>query len=70
MVGFARWCAAVRATRPRGTRRSLANPTARLLGIFARCDRVAVLDATCASVDDLRLIHGTLVAPARRRGCR
>lgn len=70
VLGFARWRAAVRATRPRSSRRSLANPTARLLGVFARCDRVAVLDAPCASVDDLRLIHGTLVAPARRRGCR
>jgi len=70
VVEFAKWRAAVRARRPRGTRRSLANPTAGLFAIFSRCDRVAVVGAACAAVDDLRLIHGTLVAPGRRRGCR
>ncbi|MBA4378665.1 MAG: hypothetical protein C0395_08475, partial [Gemmatimonas sp.] len=70
MLGYERWRAAVRAARPRGARRSLTNPTARLLAIFARHERVAVLDVPCDSVADLQLIHGTLAAPARRRGCR
>lgn len=70
VVEYERWRAAVQATRPRGTRRSLTNPTARLLAVFTRHELVAVLDVPCGSVDDLRLIHGTLAAPARRRGCR
>lgn len=70
VLEFERWRAAVGSARPRGARRSLTNPTARLLAIFARHERVAVLDVRCDSVDDLRLIHGTLAAPARRRGCR
>jgi superfamily I DNA/RNA helicase len=70
VVRFDRWRTAVLATRPRGVRRSLVNPTVRLLAIFSRHDRVAVLDVPCTSVDDLRLVHGTLAAPPHRRGCR
>ena len=70
VLGYEKWRCALRSARPRGTRRSLANPTARLLAIFARHERIAVLDVTCDSIDDLQLIYGTLAAPARRRGCR
>jgi superfamily I DNA/RNA helicase len=70
VLGYEKWRRSVRSARPRGTRRSLTNPTARLLAIFARHERVAVLDVTCDSIDDLQLIYGTLAAPARHRGCR
>ncbi|MDO9170338.1 MAG: ATP-dependent helicase, partial [bacterium] len=70
VVRYEKWRAAVAASRPRGVRRSLINPNAKLLATFSRHDRVAVLDVPCDAVDDLRLVHGTLAAPAHRRGCR
>ncbi|MDO9171222.1 MAG: hypothetical protein Q7W29_05245, partial [bacterium] len=43
VVRYEKWRAAVAASRPRGVRRSLINPNAKLLATFSRHDRVAVL---------------------------
>ncbi len=68
-----RWAAllrAVRAARAGGTvRSSLANPAARLLRVFSRHARVAVLEVACRTSEDLRLLYGYVVEPGHRRGC-
>lgn len=70
VVRFRRLAAAVAAARPRGsTRSSLRNPAAGLLALYAQHPRVAVLEAPCRTVHDLRLLHGYVVEPAFRRGC-
>lgn len=71
VLAFARLAAAVAAARGRGgSRSSLKNPAAGALALFAKHPCLAVLDVPCRSVADLRLIHGYLVEPAFRRGCR
>jgi hypothetical protein len=70
VIRFRCLAAAVAAARPRGgARSSLKNPAARLLGLYAKHPRVAVLEVPCQTVDDLRLIHGYLIEPAFRLGC-
>lgn len=58
-----------RARRPGGGRSSLANPASRVLGLFDRHPRLAVLGIPCGTADDLRLVYGYLLEPAFRRGC-
>lgn len=50
-------------------RSSLANPAAAWLDRLARTPRIALLDAACRTVADLRRVYGYLVEPAYRRGC-
>jgi superfamily I DNA/RNA helicase len=70
VIRFRRLAAAVAAARPRGgARSSLKNPAARLLALYAKHPRVAVLEVPCQTVHDLRLIHGYLIEPAFRLGC-
>lgn len=70
VLRYPRFLKAVLTTRRGGTgRSSLANPAARLLALFARRKRVAVLAVACRTVEDLQLLYGYVVAPAYRNGC-
>lgn len=51
-------------------RSSLRNPAAGILTIYARHAAVAVPDACCATLDDLRILYGYVLEPAFRAGCR
>ena len=71
VLSFARLARLAAAARPAGgLRSSLANPAAGLLDIYARHPQVAVLGVVCRTVADLQLIHGFLLEPAFRAGCR
>lgn len=52
------------------TRSSLRNPAAGILAIYRRHQAVAVPDARCSTVDDLRILYGYVLEPAFRAGCR
>jgi DNA helicase-2/ATP-dependent DNA helicase PcrA len=70
VVHFQRLRAAILRARTVGSvRSSLANPAARVLSIFARHARIAVLDVSCRTVEDLALLHGYVVEPAFRHDC-
>ncbi len=70
VVSGARFLDAVAAAQAAGAeRRSLDNPAAGWLAVFARHRRVAVLGVPCRTLADLRRIHGYLLEPAYRRGC-
>jgi len=71
VVGADAFVAAVAAARSAGTsRRTLANPAARWLGLLDRTPRLAVVGLSCTGLADLRAIHDYLIEPAARRGCR
>jgi superfamily I DNA/RNA helicase len=70
VLRYRRLAAAVsRARRPGGGRSSLANPAARLLDLFVRQARLAVVEVPCVTPDILQLLYGYLLEPAYRRGC-
>ena len=70
VIGGRHFARVVRRAQAAGTvRRTLANPAARWLALFARHQRLAVLDVPCATVSELQQIHGYLVEPALRRRC-
>jgi superfamily I DNA/RNA helicase len=70
VLRFERLARQAAALRPEGAARSsLRNPAARMLATYAQHPRVAVLDVTCRTVDDLRLLLGLVVEPAFRAGC-
>ncbi|MBK7771638.1 MAG: ATP-dependent helicase, partial [bacterium] len=70
VLRFERLARRAAALRPEGAARSsLRNPAGRLLAAYAQHPRVAVLDVTCRTIDDLRLLLGLVVEPAFRAGC-
>lgn len=61
----------VRTARSVGTARSsLENPAAGILAVYACHEAVALPDAQCETVDDLRILYGYVLEPAFRAGCR
>jgi DNA helicase-2/ATP-dependent DNA helicase PcrA len=70
VVQFHRLRASILRARAVGSvRSSLANPAARVLSVFARHSRIAVVDVSCRTVEDLALLHGYVVEPAFRHDC-
>ncbi len=70
VLRFPRLRSAILGARAVGSvRSSLANPAAKVLAVFSRHARIAVLDVSCRSVADLALLHGYIVEPAFRRDC-
>ncbi|MBK8167468.1 MAG: ATP-dependent helicase [bacterium] len=70
VLRFGRLARQAAALRPEGAARSsLGNPAAPLLAAYTRHPRVAVLDVTCHSPADLRLLLGLIIEPAFRAGC-
>jgi len=51
------------------TRSSLANPAGKILNLFRRHGKIAVLGVCCQSSEDLSIIYGYIMEPAFRFGC-
>ncbi len=51
------------------TRSTLTNPAEKILKLFQRNERIAILGVQCQSNEDLTTIYGYLVEPAFRSGC-
>ncbi|MEZ4388082.1 MAG: ATP-dependent helicase [Candidatus Krumholzibacteriia bacterium] len=70
VLRFAQVQRAVARARESGARRtSLRQPAARLLAVFRRHGRVAVIGVSCDDAASLHTVYGYLVEPAFRHGC-